>query len=607
MNFVGFAGNWPDGSKPPILDYPALAAGQQRRSARFGNDGSCALAGDFTAAGDGVLVAVRGLPTRLDAGAESTTPPADPAVTTLDAYLRHGSRCVEFLSGPFALAVIDTRSRETLLAVDRMGVERLVYAVGAGGVIFSASAIDVARGSHAPAKVRPQALYDYLLLHIVPSPQTVFEGVLKLRPGTCVTIGPGGTRTRRYWTPMFIEGHADSDDQLRRDVHQALFDAVAAAGVDGHTGAFLSGGLDSSSVAGMLCKATRASASTFSVGFGVDSYDELAYARIANRHFGCVGHELQVTPADVVDAFPRIAAAYDEPFGNSSAVPTYFCAKAASEYGITHLLAGDGGDEIFAGNERYVRQSIFEFYRRIPARLRRSILEPLVSTLGADSRFAPLRKLRSYVDQARISMPERLETWNFVYRHGADRILDAGFRASVDPLAPLRNMQEVYDSVPGSTFLNHMLFYDWHFTLADNDLRKVSTMCRLAGVRVSYPMLDSRVVDVSIRVPSRSKIRGTELRSFYKQAMANFLPPEIIRKTKHGFGLPFGVWLKHDKRLRELILHHLDSLRARRIVRAAFIDDIVSQHQTGDASFYGYPIWDLAMLDAWMTSHAFSV
>ncbi len=154
-----------------------------------------------------------------------------------------------------------------------------------------------------------------------------------------------------------------------------------------------------------------------------------------------------------------------------------------------------------------------------------------------------------------------------------------------------------------------MLFYDWHFTLADNDLRKVGTMCALAGVKVSYPMLDPRVVDLSLRVPSRIKMEGSELRSFYKKAMRNFLPREILEKSKHGFGLPFGVWLKTDPRLADLIFSLLSDFKSRRIVRAEFLDQLIREQRAGDASYFGYAIWDLAMLEAWLKAHvpAFSV
>jgi asparagine synthase (glutamine-hydrolysing) len=306
----------------------------------------------------------------------------------------------------------------------------------------------------------------------------------------------------------------------------------------------------------------------------------------------------------VVSAFPQIAAAYDEPFGNSSAVPSYFCARLAREHGITHLLAGDGGDEIFGGNERYARQKVFEAYHSVPHGIRRSLIEPLSRWIDPESRITPLRKLRSYVDQARIPMPERLETWNFMYRASLDDMLEPQFRAVIDARAPFRRMSETYGRAQCRSLVNKMLFFDWQYTLADNDLRKVGTMCRLAGVRVSYPMLHQQLIDVSLRVPPALKVQGLNLRVLYKQAMSGFLPDEIINKTKHGFGLPFGHWLKTHAPLADLIYSYLDGLKQRRMIRAEFLDRLIQEHRSGHPSYFGYAIWDLAMLEAWFQAHA---
>jgi asparagine synthase (glutamine-hydrolysing) len=168
----------------------------------------------------------------------------------------------------------------------------------------------------------------------------------------------------------------------------------------------------------------------------------------------------------------------------------------------------------------------------------------------------------------------------------------------------MRVMNEVYHAAPADSTLNKMLYYDWYYTLADSDLRKVGTMCALAGVEVSYPMLSARVVELSNRVPPQLKMRGLELRSFYKDAMRGFLPQEILDKTKHGFGLPFGVWLQSHAQLGELIYSHLTDLKARRIVQPQFLDKLIADQRAGHASYYGYAIWDFAMLEAWLKAHA---
>ncbi len=521
----------------------------------------------------------------------------------LNRYRQVGTRLLDELEGPFALAILDTSHESALLALDRMGIERLCYAFREGSLVFGDSANAVADFPGIGRQLRQQALYDFLFMHMVPAPQTVFEGIYKLPPATALMLDNGKVSVHRYWEPSYDYAPAGDFSELKVALREGLATAVRDSGLDRATGAFLSGGLDSSSVAGTLARASETPARTFTVGFGDNEYDELKYSRIANEHFGCRAFEYQMSPADIVDAFPRIADAYDEPFGNSSAAPTFFCAKLAADNGVTHLLAGDGGDEVFGGNERYVRQWIFDLYNRLPPWLRRNVVEPATDRVSSESRITPLRKARSYVEQALIPLPERFESWNFMYREGGQHMLDADFAANIDREGPMRLMRKVWDAAPSPNLLEKMLWYDWHFTLADNDLRKVGAMCALAGVRVSYPLLHPAVVDLSTRVPPEMKIKGTELRTFFKKAMADFLPGEIIRKKKHGFGLPFGLWLKTDKALGDLIYSHLSALKRRGIVDADFIDGLIAQHRDGHAAYYGYAIWDLAMLEAWLVRH----
>ena len=606
MSLFGFLSPaWDDQATARLLAY-ATPQDPAQFTAQFmavGVERTAACSGPHGHKLDDTLLALQGGPIwqhSPDGSARAATP-----AMLLEAYRDQGAAFIDRLTGRFAIALLDPKRRLAMLAIDPMGIERMAYCVRDGALVFGSSAERVARAPSVGVRLNRQALFDYLLQHIVASPATVYQDVRKLRAGTAAIFEAGTLRIHRYWQPAFNEQPVGFDT-LKTELQAGLRAGVEMCSPDERTGAFLSGGLDSSSVAGMLARVQGRGARTFSMGFGVDAYDELAYARIANRHFNSQGHEYHVTADDIVTAFPLIARAYDEPFGNSSAVPTYICAKFAREHGVEHLLAGDGGDEIFGGNERYVRQGIFERYFAIPAWLRKGLIEPLARTTSAEGPIMPLRKLRSYVDQANVRLPARFETWNFMYREGTQQVIDPEFLRSVDVHGPLTAMREVFDELPDISLLNRMLFYDWHYTLADNDLRKVNAMCELAGVRVSYPMLDRRVVDLSLRVPSAVKIAGNELRSFYKRAMADFLPGEILTKQKHGFGLPFGVWLKTHAKLRELILGHLESLRTRCIVRSDFIDSLIARHGDGDASFYGYPIWDMAMLDAWLTAHDLS-
>jgi asparagine synthase (glutamine-hydrolysing) len=527
----------------------------------------------------------------------------DAGRAVLAAYRQLGQKFLDVLHGSFAVVVFDRRQQLALLAVDRMGIERLTYARRDNGLFFGTSAEAVARSPGGSTQLNRNALLSYLFFHMIPAPDTVFAGVRKVPRATVIVCSEQGVSESLYWQPKFAEPGGESFEPLKDALHSALRQGVVAAAPNAATGAFLSGGLDSSSVAGYLAKAGVTPAKTFSMGFGIDQYDELRFARLANQRFGCQPHEYQVQPDDITDLFPAIARAYDEPFGNSSALPTYCCARFARQNGMDHLLAGDGGDEIFAGNKRYSEQLIFEHYQRVPRLLRSGLLEPLLGAVPAALAVGPIRKGQSYIRQANIPLPDRLENWNFLPRLGFETILHPDFARSVDREGPFRHMRAVYAAAPAQSHVNRMMYYDWSFTLADNDLRKVGTMCELAGIRVSYPMLHPDVVDVSVRVPPDLKMAGRELRTFYKRAMADFLPAEIINKTKHGFGLPFGLWLQQSPRLAELINGNLQGLRARGIVNPDFIDRLRTLHGQEDASYYGVLIWTFAMLEQWFQEH----
>lgn len=550
------------------------------------------------------LVAVRGRP-YWKGGTERSADDVF-AAEILAAYRREGARLLDRLHGSFALAIVDVDSGFALLAIDRMGIERMAYAVENGRLLFSTSAETVATSPGRSPRLSAQALYSYLFFHMIPAPETAFEGVAKLAAGNALEFSGGRARVFRYWQPNVVDGGAADEVALGRQLAESLRTAVRAAAPGSESGAFLSGGLDSSTVAGVLSEVGASPARTFSIGFGYADYDELSYARIANQRFGCKGHEYTVHGTDIAQTLPLIARAYDEPFGNSSALPAYHCARLARDSGVGHLLAGDGGDELFAGNSRYAEQQVFEWYHRVPDVLRRGVLEPALAALPRSFNPWLLRKTRGYVEKANNRLPARLEMWNFMRLLGATEILHPEFHARIDATAPIAHMQAVWDSAPGDSLLRRMLWYDWQFTLADNDLRKVETMARLAGVTVSYPMLHPDVVDLSCVIPPRVMMPGRKLRHFYKQAMTGFLPDEIIHKQKHGFGLPFGLWLNESAELRDLIFDSLASLRARDIVRPEFIDRLLSLHGADDARYYGVLIWVLAMLEQWLQEHRFA-
>lgn len=582
-----------------------LTAADDRCASAVGDGWALSVAARTTpqmARDAGRAVAVLGEPKFLDTSLEGDARRDGVATVVLREYPRCGPELLRSLRGPFVLAMTDAERGEALLAVDRMGIGSLAWCKTATGIVFATSCHAINRHPGVTPRLDSQALFDYAWFHVVPAPRTAFKGQNRIDAGTFVHLRDGRTTTVRYWSPVFDESGVEGFGPLKEQFRQLMRSAVEERSAAPHTGSFLSGGTDSSTVAGLLREIKGRPVPTFSIGFDVPEYDELHYARIAAKRFETEQHEYLVTPADVVDALPLIARMYDTPFGNASAVPTFQCAKLARQHGVTRLLAGDGGDELFGGNARYAVQRLLEAYQSVPSFFRRIAIEP-AAELPIAERVPLIRKARSYVAQARIALPDRLESYNLVARIGVERIFERGFLATVDLEAPARAQRSRYAESADHALINRMLAYDFKFTLADNDLPKVTRMCDAAGVDVAFPMLDDRLVEFASRLAPEMKLRGTKLRWFFKEALRDFLPHEIITKTKHGFGLPVGIWLTKVPPLAAFARDHLAHLKTRGVVRPAFIDELWSTLLPSHPAYYGTLIWLLMMLELWYREH----
>lgn len=563
---------------------------------------ACTTATDLAT---GCMAAVLGRPRWLDAELRERAETGGHASAALAAWRKAGDGILNILRGNFALVLIDTRKRCVTLAIDRTGIERLCFAHVGDALVFSTSARAVARHPLTAATVNRQALYEYLYCHMVPSPDTAFTGVEKLLPAECASFTAHAPAKRSFYWQLAYDADGGADDAALRQRFLDLTEQAVARQYDigQPTGAFLSGGTDSSTVSGMLAKVAGVPAKTFSIGFEAEGFDELEYARITARHFGTEANEYYVTADDLIEAMPLIAAAYDEPFGNASAAPTYFCAKMARERGIDAVLAGDGGDEFFGGNERYAKQGVFEHYHRVPLPLRR-LLEPMLINFPLGQSILPIRKAQSYVRQARIPLPDRMETYNFLHRSPLQDIFEPEFLASVDTDRPLQLAREAYFRCASPEMVERMMHLDHKITLADNDLRKVTRMCEAAGVEVRFPLLDDDLVEFSGHLTPRQKVDKGRLRVLFKDALRGFLPDATITKSKHGFGLPFGIWLEDHAPLKALTDDAIDSLGRRGIVRPDYLAQLRREHASGHSSYYGVMIWVLVELELWLRANA---
>jgi len=522
------------------------------------------------------------------------------------AWRRYGDALPAHLGGEYAIALWDPVRRCGLFAVDRFASQPLYWAEHGGRVGLATRPARVCELLGIDAELDLRAVHAFVHFHVIPAPLSILAGVSRLDLGGALRVSGAGAAVLRPWQPRFEEPHRFDAPASRETFLAALRDAVAecADGVpEPALGCFLSGGTDSSTIAGLLARSRATPVKTFSIVFDSASHDERSWSRLAAAHFGTDHHEQVLEPGQVEAALDAIATAFEQPFGNASAVPTLACARIAREAGVTRLLGGDGGDELYGGNERYATQWLFAQYARLPRSARERLLEPLLfGPLGAADAWL-LRKARSYIEQARLPLPDRLGArHNLLNLFGAGSVLaDEVLAAAFDPLALER---EVWSRCDATAMLNRLLAYDFKFTLADSDLPKVTRMCHAAGVEVSFPMLASPVLEHSLRLPADQKLRGRRLRHFFRESLRGFLPDAIIDKPKHGFGMPFGEWLLTQSRLADRAHDALFGLERRGLLRRGFGARLHRELRHGHAGYYGTMVWVLMSLELWIRAQA---
>ena len=529
----------------------------------------------------------------------------DHAAALIAAYREFGREAFAHLSGAWAAAIIDTESGTGLIAVDRVGLRPMCYACSSdGGLVFGTTVDSVRHHPSVVAEIDPQSIYSLLHLTRIPAPDTIYADIAKLGPGQVVEYRAGKAAISQYWKLDYRQKSAADAESLASELRNIMRDAVARCleGVDpDKVGAFLSGGVDSTTVTGYLAELSPTPPKAFTVGFDAAGYDEMEFASAAAKHYGVDHRHRYVSPADIIEFLPRMAQMYDEPYANGSAVPAFYCAQQASEAGVQVMLAGDGGDELFAGNERYVTQRLFERYFMIPAILRRNLIEPIVSLLPLDGPQI-LRLPRSYVRRCNIPLPDRLESYNHFGDIPASECFMPEVAKRVDTDRPLATMRTHYRNPDDASTLDRMMYLDMQTTIADDDIRKVNRTAEASGVEVRYPLLDEEVVEFSTRLPEALQLRHGKLRWFFKHAMREMLPQSTLTKSKHGFGLPFDLWIRTDPALRDFSYGKLADLGKRGIFRPDFVDETVAAHRRNDTHSHGDLVWAMLLLELWFES-----
>jgi len=521
-------------------------------------------------------------------------------------YLSEGPLFLHKLSGAFALAIWDVKTGTLMLAVDRFGIKRLCYAQTDSEIIFATRPSAIFASNRVQKNVDLSAITEYLVYNVVPIPRTAFAGIARVAPGEYVLWTEKGATKTRYWDMRYPENDRRPNHALSEELLSRMEAAVQVTSADlnlSTTGCFLSGGTDSSSILGLLTRLYSARVNAFSIGFSEDRFNELQYAHLAAKHFQAQHFEDKLGPVEARNVVDKIVSTYDEPFGNSSAIPTYWCAKLAREHGMEVLLAGDGGDELFGGNERYREEQIFDFYQRIPNSARRWLIEPAV--FGSSLTVGPFGKAKNYIRRCNTGNPDRYFRWRLLRRFSPDLVLgsDMPFRNGHSDL--LTTARSHYGSAPAKTELNRLLYVDVKMTLGDDDLPKVTQTAEMAGLRVRFPYLDHKLAEFSGRLPAALKVRLLEKRYLFKRATRNLLPEAILKKKKHGFGLPIGFWLKSDPHWHAWAKEVLYDPRTyqRGYFRREFVEQLFSDMQQDETPYFGDLLWVFLVLELWHRQH----
>jgi len=516
--------------------------------------------------------------------------------TIVHLYEEEGEACVNRLRGMFAFAIYDKRERKLFLARDRVGVKPLHYARTQDGIVFGSEIKSLLQHPGVTREVNHEAIADFLSFGYVPDPQTAFRGIHKLPPGHTLTFKDGRLTTRCYWDFQYPERRTDEPVRDEREIieqlRELLEESVRLRLVsDVPLGAFLSGGIDSSTVVAMMTRAMDRPVKTFSIGFSESSFNELKYARIAARHFNTDHHEFVVTP-DVCRIVEEIVWHHDEPFADVSSVPTYMVSKLAREH-VKVVLSGDGGDELFAGYERYLVDRSREKFERIPAFIRRHLL------LRA-SRMLPRSAYgKNFLRNIALDPGLRyIDSLSFFGEARQREMFAPEFRRAMAARNPAAVFKQIYDTPGSHERLDHLLYLDSKTYLPGDIMTKVDRMSMAHSIEAREPLLDHKLIEFVEGLPASLKLRGMETKSILKRAVRGLIPDEIIDRPKQGFDVPIQKWFKED--LRAMLCDTLADRRTRErgYFNAKAVDGILDEHLRGRRDNARH-LWGLLTLELW--------
>jgi asparagine synthase (glutamine-hydrolysing) len=518
------------------------------------------------------------------------------------AYEQYGADCPRHLRGMFAFAIWDERREELLLARDRVGKKPLLYSVTPSGeFVFGSEFSALLAHPDVSREVDRAALDAYLSFMCVPAPLTAYKSIRKLEPGHTLLVRRGGeVEIARYWEPDFNRKQKWTEEEAGERAVEVLREAVRVRLMsEVPLGAFLSGGIDSSAVVALMSQESAGPVKTFSIGFDEQDFSELHHARRVARHVGADHHEFVVRP-DALEVLPTLVEHYGEPYADSSAIPTYYVSRETRRH-VTVALNGDGGDECFAGYERYAAMRLAETYRRVPALLREGVVGQALRLLPASElRRSRFRDVKRFARAASLPPVERYLRWTTVFDDEAKPALYSdefsaearAHAAAADFVAPW------FARANGAGIVDASLLADTMTYLPNDLLVKVDIASMAVSLEARSPFLDHHVIEFAASLPEGLKLRGRTTKYLLKKVLRRLLPAENLERRKQGFGVPIGHWFRGRMQpfLREVLLSERSARRG--LFRAEEVRRLVSEHTSGGRD-HSHRLWTLLMLELW--------
>ena len=511
-------------------------------------------------------------------------------------YEDYGEDCIQKLRGMFGLAVWDSRRRKLFLARDRLGIKPLYYAEMAGCLIFASEIKAILEYPGVARRLNLKSLSNFISLKYVPAPQTMFEGIFALPPGCALSCDANGVRVRRYWDLSFTNSlRGINENECAEQLEALLRECVQLHLVsDVPFGAFLSGGMDSSTIVALMSQFLNQPVKTYSVGFSGDAEksSELPYARLVARKYHTDHHEVFIRASDLLNHAEKVIWHLDQPIADEAALANYMVADLASR-DVKMVLTGEGGDELFAGYARYVGERFSPLFQAIPRDFKSAVLR-LSSQLPGIRR----QKIALYA-LCQSDELTRLVNWFPLFNSDMKReLLAAHLRHTLNGEDAKNSFKQELARTNATDSLSRMLYVDTKLWLPDDLLARGDKTSMAASVEARLPLLDHKLVEFAASLPSHLKVKGFTRKYLLRKVAGPWLPPEIIRRKKKGFPMPISLWLRGEARpfLRDVLSPA--AIRRRGLFNSNFIEKLIREHESGFA-LHGSLLWALLSVELW--------